>query len=349
MTDGGAERVAALWANGFLGRNHEVSVVVFDEHKPQTYSLNENIKLLTVVSHKKNRFLRVMQRVILLRQALKRIRPDVVIEVMPNWQRLIAMIGLRFIKISTEHNSFERPHNAEDKLEWFSKFWLNRLYDHVTVLTQADKDVIGNRLKHVTVLPNPLALEPVLAVPRKEKVVLAVGRKDDWHYKGFDNLISAWSQLSCKAVGWRLQIVGSSNRGGQEYLEHLCQKFGVTDSVEFQNYQRDIQPFYQQASIFVLSSRYEGFGLVLIEAMSQGCACIACDYKGRQSEILTAEVDGLTCEPDNVDALTKTLSKLMVNDNLREKLQTNAISRARAFTMDNIMNQWEKIINIHIR
>ena len=60
----------------------------------------------------------------------------------------------------------------------------------------------------------------------------------------------------------------------------------MEDSVEFLGFKKDVEKLYQDASIFVLSSRYEGFGLVLIEAMSQGCACIACDYKGRQREII---------------------------------------------------------------
>ena len=171
LTGGGSERVASLWANGFLSRGNEVRIITFDNKQPQTYELQEGIEVQSVVPHVGNRLFRVVERIIKLRRALKSYCPDVVIEVMPGWQHLVAMIGLKCVKISTEHNSFERPMDAEDKLEWFSKFWLNRLYDHVTVLTEADKKIIRNRLKNVTVLPNPLALVPVQSVPSKERVV----------------------------------------------------------------------------------------------------------------------------------------------------------------------------------
>ena len=266
------------------------------------------------------------------------------IDVQPTFDRIIARLGLGCYNISTEHNSFERPENAEHKLNWFRKYLQNQLYDHVTVLTQADKDVIGNSLKHVTVLPNPLALEPAQFVPTKGKIVLAVGRKDDWHCKGFDVLIKAWSLIVPDAKEWKLLIVGGSTCGGQAYLKRLCQEYGVVDCVDFHDYQSNIQQYYQQASIFVLSSRYEGFGLVLIEAMSQGCACVACDYKGRQSEIVTNGVDGVTCEPDNVEALANAIRLLIVNEERRVQLQSNAIKRAADFSLDNIMDRWEMIL-----
>ena len=345
LTGGGAERVAALWANGFLSRGNEVKIITFDNKQPQTYELQEGIEVQSVIPRLGTCLFRVAERIIKLRRTLKSNCPDIVIEVMPSWQHIVAMIGLKCILISTEHNSFERPHNAEHKLSWFSKYLLNSLYDHVTVLTQADKDVIGNRLKHVSVLPNPLALNPVLSIPAKEKFVLAVGRKDDWHYKGFDILIKAWALIVPNAKEWKLLLVGGSTRGGQAYLERLCQEYGVVGGVEFLDCQSNIQLYYQLASIFVLSSRYEGFGLVLIEAMSQGCACVACDYKGRQSEIVTNGVDGLTCEPDNVDALAQTVKVVISDEKLRAQLQLNAVKRSTDFNLGHIMDQWERIID----
>ena len=344
LTGGGAERVAALWANGFSERGHDVHVITFDDKSPQTYLLCDGIKTTSVVPCANNRLLRVAERIVRLRRTLKQVRPDVVIEVIPGWQRTVAMLGLGCRKISTEHDSFERPANAVHKLNCFKKFWWNKLYDHVTVLTQADKNVIGNGIKHVTVMPNPLALTPAKSVPRKDNIVLAVGRKDDWHYKGFDILIKAWAQVAMDAKEWKLEIVGSSPKGKQSYLEQLCRELNVEDSVEFPCYQENIQPYYEKASIFVLSSRYEGFGLVLIEAMSQGCACVACDYKGRQSEIVTNGVDGVTCEPDNVNALATTIKCLIADDEMRTLLQANAIRRAADFKLDRIMERWDEVL-----
>lgn len=347
LTGGGAERVAALWAKGFAERGHQVMVVVYNDLLPVSYALPRDVQLRRVVSHKSNGILRVLDRMWKLRRLLRQEKSELVIDVIPSLERILSRVGLGCYNISTEHDSFERPDNAEEKLEWFTKFYVNRLYDQVTVLTQADKDVIGRRLRHVTVMPNPLALELAPSVPPKEKIVLAVGRKDSWHYKGFDILIKAWSQISADAAGWRLQIVGGSDGSGQAILEGLCQECGVGDTVDFPEFQNDILPYYQRAGIFVLSSRYEGFGLVLIEAMSQGCACIACDYKGRQSEIISNGVDGVTCEPDNVDALAKALRLLINDEDKRRLLQENAIHRAADYKLDRIMERWERVINVN--
>ena len=179
LTGGGAERVAALWARGFVERGHQVMIVLFNNELPVSYALPNGVQLCSIVSHKPNGVFRVLERMWQLRRLLRQEKSDVVIDVIPTLERFISRMGLCCHNISTEHDSFERPKNAEVKLPWFRMFWLNRLYDHVTVLTQADKEVIGGRLKHVTVLPNPLALEPVRTVPYKEKIVLAVGRQSD--------------------------------------------------------------------------------------------------------------------------------------------------------------------------
>ena len=341
LTDGGAERVAAMWAEGFHKRGHEVSVVIFDDKSPITYNVPPGVTIRYVVTTSKNKILRAIQKASKLHKALKEISPDVIVDVIPTYWKRIAMLGTRGKKISTEHNSFERPDNAVAKYSKLQKIYLNRLYDQVTVLTQADKDVIGKQLNNVTVLPNPLALKPAKEIPPKKKMILAIGRIHAWHVKGFDILIKAWSEVASKVDGWKIQIVGDPKLGGLKYLQSLCEEYGVTGSVEFVGYQSDILPFYQEASIFVLSSRYEGFGLVLIEAMSQGCACVACDYKGRQKEIMLSEENGLICAPENVEALAKSMLSLIQDDEKRKEIGSNAIIRSHDFSIDNIMCKWD--------
>ena len=345
LTTGGAERVAAMWAEGFYKRGHEVSVVVFDDKSPITYKVPSDVTIRYVVTTSKNKLIRTIQKSFKLHKVLKETTPDIIIDVMPTFWKRVAMVGIKCRIISTEHNSFERPDDAVTKHSRLEKIYLNRLYDKITVLTQADKDVIGDQLKNVTVLPNPLALTPVKELPNKKKIILATGRLDAWHYKGFDILIKAWSKIANKADGWNLQIAGGAKKGGLKYLQGLCEEYNVTNSVEFLGYQSDILPFYQEASIFVLSSRYEGFGLVLIEAMSQGCACVACDYKGRQKEIITLEKQGLLCEPENIEALAKSMLSLIKDDEKRKEIGSNAIIRSHDFSLENIMKKWDSILD----
>ena len=105
----------------------------------------------------------------------------------------------------------------------------------------------------------------------------------------------------------------------------------------------DIKKEYEKAEIFVLSSRYEGFGMVLTEAMSQGCACIACDYKGRQREIIENDNQGVICPTDNEEEIAKAISNIISNRQYRQKLQENAILRSKYYELPNIMARWNDI------
>ena len=289
---GGAERVGVSLANGLADRGHQV-VIATDMNASGHYFPNENVKVAHFVANAKRSGLKWFLSIFALRKVFKIEKPDVVIGIMQlcSFISKMASIGMEIPVFMTEHYAFERPQGLS-KFERFSRYYLNRLYQGITVLTQADLTVIGNRLRNVYVLPNPLSLEVVTEIPQKEKVILAAGRLDAWHVKGFDVLIKAWEkivkseELIVNRYGWKLQIAGTGSEKSLNYLKGLCKEYGVEEYVEFLGFQKDIEKLYQKASIFVLSSRYEGFGLVLIEAMSQGCACIACDYKGRQKEIL---------------------------------------------------------------
>ena len=109
-------------------------------------------------------------------------------------------------------------------------------------------------------------------------------------------------------------------------------------------FKENIIDVYREAAIFVLSSRYEAFGLVLLEAMSQGCACIACDYKGRQHEIIRHENEGLLCMPEQVDDLVTKLNTVLTDIAYREKLQKNAIEASKRFLPNKIIDKWEKLL-----
>lgn len=344
LTGGGAERVAAMWATGFCQKAYEVTLILSDSKSPLTYNIPKQVSIQYAVSYKRSTYARNIERIMKMHQILRREKADVIIDVIPAFWKRLAMYGTSGKKISTEHNSFERPDNAEAKYPKLRKIHLNRLYDFVTVLTQADKDVIGNQLKNVIVLPNPLALDPVKELPPKKKVILAAGRLDIWHTKGLDILIKAWARIADQAEEWQLQIVGDSKKEGLKFLQDLCEECGISESVKFLGYQKNILPFYKDASIFVLSSRYEGFGLVLIEAMSQGCACVACDYKGRQKEIITLDNQGLTCEPENVEQLSKLILSLIKDDDKRREIGLNAIIRSQDFCISKIMEQWDIIL-----
>ena len=138
---------------------------------------------------------------------------------------------------------------------------------------------------------------------------------------------------------WTLRIAGG---GDKTPLEKICDELKISNRVELLGFV-DLKKQYESASIFVLSSRYEGFGMVLTEAMSQGCACIACDYKGRQREIITNDMQGIICSTDDEVSIANAIRRLIKDEVYRCELQKNAIERSKFYELPNIMNRWYEI------
>lgn len=310
LCHGGAERVAVSLANGFVTHGHQVSFFT-DLFEERTYLLDTSVKVYGLVSVSKPKMKKWWSSIWILHHYLKKEKPNILIGIMPLCSIIsrIAAVRTGIPVIATEHNSYERPDSAPMPfMSRLYKFLVCKYFKKVTVLTNADKKIIGNRLRNTVVMENPLALDPIGIQSPRKKTILASGRVDNWHYKGFDVLIRAFGKLneSSKATesrstfnsndiafkieseGWKLVIAGVwRSPKTRSYLDGIAKECGVMDKIEYTGFVEDMQTLYAESSIFVLSSRYEAFGLVLIEAMSQGCACIACDYKGRQREIMS--------------------------------------------------------------
>ena len=380
LSHGGAEQVGIMLANG-LHQHGNDTFILTDLNEPVVYQVDEKVPVYDFVGKKTNAFVKWVKAIKNIRRRLKQEKPDAVIGIMGlcTLVTYIACIGLRIPVVMTEHNSFERPATAPMPLSLkVFKFWINKIYKHITVLTEADKRVIGKKLKNIKVMPNPLLLKPVEVIPTKEKVVLSAGRVDSWHYKGFDILLKAWKSLQGlndddNTKSWWLKIAGAGKQESFEYLMNLFpdgewvfndnvhdddnrQKDWLWKSekyhIEFLGFQKDMESLYKKSEIFVLSSRYEGFGLVLIEAMSQGCAPIACDFKGRQREIIGdfskqgVEIceNGILCEPENAEKLARALEKMITDEDYRKRTQLKSVERSKYYSLDNCVNRWEKYL-----
>jgi glycosyltransferase involved in cell wall biosynthesis len=246
----------------------------------------------------------------------------------------------------TEHDAYERvPSEHLTKMQVFSKFYLDKIYRCVTILTEADRKYIGNRLKNVVVMPNPSTFPPYQGELHKEKILLAAGRISNWHYKGFDLLIEAWGEIAEKYPDWKLELAGDGAKEDFSYLKRLAAKYGVTNRMEFLGYRSDMLNLYQKAAIYVLSSRSEGLPMVIIEAMGQGCACVAVENFGRTKEMITREEEGLLCEMENPKALSSIMEKMITDENYRKEVQLNSIARSEYYSLDHVIGLWEKLLS----
>ena len=343
---GGAERVGVVLANGFVERGHEV-VVITDIHEEAVYQLHPEIKVVAFSKTKTNKYLKWSRALYNTRTALKREKPDVVIGIMQLCSLIsrIASIGFAIPVVMTEHSAFEWVESLPRP--WFLKFsrkYLNWIYPCVTVLTEPDKKIIGSRLKNVVVMHNPLTFEPINENSQREKLILAAGRLTDWRYKGWDTLIFSWARIAEKFPDWKIIIAGTGADSSKQYLLQLMREKHVENRIEFMGHCKNMQELYRKVPIFFLSSRSEGMPMVVLEAMSQGCACVATDFKGRTKEIIKSDDFGILCQPEDDAALAAGLEKMISNEEYRNQVQMNSIERSKDFLVPRIIQEWETLI-----
>lgn len=345
ISGGGAEKVTSLISGSLIKRGHKVSLMT-NLSKPFAYDFDNDIECVPLFKNDRewHSFLSIFYMIKNVRSNIKREKTDILIAVMPYmiFVAVVASIGLKTKVIASDHTTIDRPVNPHIR---FIRSFVYRFADAVTLLTQTDYNLLGKKLPQKVVIANPLAFPCIESVdnPRK-KIILAVGRLDVWKIKGFDILIEAWSKIACKYTDWTLEIAGDGTDSNKQYLKNLAEQLNVEKQVVFLGFKKDIDQVMRDCSIFVLSSRIEGFGMVLLEAMSQGCACVGFDCGGRQREIITSEKEGLLINSFSSSLLANNIEKLIANDEMRLHMAESAVVRARAFNLDTITDRWESLL-----
>ena len=361
---GGVERVLTLKANYFAENfGYDITIILTEgKDKPLFYPLSEKIKVLNLnigfeelwscsffrklyVYLKKQRKYKKA-----LTAELMRIHPDITISLLRRDINFINDIHDGSRKIGELHVNRANYRNFEANeanyfKNLFAKFWMLSLVsklkrlDTFVVLTEEDKQA-WPELKNVTVIPDPLSFTPTQQSPLTEKRVIAVGRYV--YQKGFDLLLQAWVKIEKQYLDWQLAIYGDGNRTPYEQqMKDLgidgirCHLNGPT---------ADIQQEYINSSIFAFSSRFEGFGMVLVEAMACGLPVISFDCPCGPKDIVKDNEDGLLIEKDNVDALANGLSRLMEKDTLRKSMANAGKENVKRFNIEHIAQQWKAVL-----
>ena len=215
--------------------------------------------------------------------------------------------------------------------------------DALVLLTQNDAEDWKSVAK-TFVIPNPISFFPKESAELVNKEVIMVGRYND--AKGYDYLIPAWEIVHQRHPDWILNIYGSGELRGQVIKwireKHLESSIMMNDPVD------NIMEKYLESSICVLSSRYEGFSLVILEAMSCGVPVVSFDCPYGPRNIIKNGEDGILIEPHNYQALVEGICQLIENKSLRMQLGINARKNVLRFSQDSIMEQWEKLFHIFI-
>lgn len=341
---GGAERVAVNLANGFANYGHQVWIIT-DIYQKASYPVDEKVKVLPLCRNTNSK-IRWLNSVAKIRDYAKEFHPDVIIGFMHLCSIIsrLAVVGMHIPVVMTIHHALA----SSFKFRHTYTYWLDRnmprFYSATTVLTIHDLNQITSARSKVFVMPNPLTFPICENIIGKEKVVLAAGRVSDWKIKGFDILIDAWAKVAPKYSEWTLNIAGAGAKEDFEVLKEEVQRQKIQNKIHFLGYRTDMLSLYRSASIFVLSSRTEGLPMVLIEAMSQGCAPVACENLGRTREIIQDDTQGLLFKTGDANSLAESLSEMIENAYYRHSVQMNVCDRAKYYDIINIVEHWNSLL-----
>ena len=348
---GGAERVAVDLANQWHIHGHDVIVVTQTDVSGDVYELNRHIERVALNTAGLSGVMANLRRLYVLRKAMQRYRPDIVLGMMTTASILsvIASTGLRTRVIATEHT-----HPPSQNL---SSFWLKlrrRTYPRAAKVVALTRDTASWIVNHVpgsdmAVIPNavhwPLAdSEPKVTPPSRNGRcrLLAVGRLHT--DKGFDILIDAFRDLAQVFPDWDLVILGEGAE--RERLQAQIDATGLADRISMPGRVGNMRQWYQACDIYVLSSRVEGLSNSLLEAMACGMPSVAFDCETGPREIIRPDIDGLLVTPvEDPQALAAALSGLMHDKQARKTLASRAVDVRDRFSMRRVLSLWQEVFN----
>lgn len=343
---GGAERVISRIAGAAVARGWKITVITFDAPgDPIFHPIDARVELIRLgLSPGGSGFARVVtsvRRLHALRRTFAEQRFDVVVSFLTkiNVLTLLAMPGGRIPVIASERNN---PDRQPAHPLWH--VMLRRLYPRaaaIVMLTERGKARLPIADKsRVKVIPNPI---PSLAFrPREQGTpqLVAVGRLSE--QKGFDLLIEAFGRIAARFPDWNLLIFGEGPE--RPRLEAMIAQHGLQDRAFLPGNTDRHGEWISAASVFVLSSRYEGFANVVGEAMQAGLPIVASDCDFGPADMIEPDVSGLLVPAEDVEQLAIALGEVMSCEAKRRQLGANASRRALLFDERTILDNWLDVI-----
>lgn len=283
-----------------------------------------------------------------LRQYLEREKADVVISLFPSESSFIPAIKDGSKKVLELHfNKFFRLQYKRggiigllDRFRTWQDERLVRKFDKFIVLTEEDKGYWGN-LRNIEAIPNAVRPTDGRMSDVTAKRVIAVGRLD--YQKGFDRLIKAWNIVAQEPTlkDWKLDIFGQGE--WQNMLEGMIRERNLQDRAHINRPTNTINEEYLSSSLIVMTSNYEGFGMVLVEAMSRGVPAVSFDCVCGPSDIISHGKNGLLVTNGDIEALAEAMKRIMLDGEYRKQLSLEAVKVVDKYSEEMVMHRWHDL------
>lgn len=336
----------------------EVSVVTTDQHqRPSFYPFPEKVRMTDLeINYSDDNDKGIWKKITSylckrkehkrkLTALLLKEKPDIVVSLYPSESSFIPDIKDGSKKVLELHfNKFFRIQYGRKGIIGLIDRWrtrqderIVRRFDKFVVLTNEDKGYWGG-LPNIEVIPNAAIHVSKNYSEVKNKRVIAVGRLD--YQKGFDRLIQAWKlvQHTGRFSDWKLDIFGQGE--WREMLQQMIDKQGLQNTVKINPPTNAILNEYVHSSLLVMSSNYEGFGMVLVEAMSCGVPVISFDCKCGPKDIIQPGINGLLVPNGDIQAFADAMMKVMEDEAYRKMLSLNARKVVDTYSEQAVMSQW---------
>ena len=348
ITDsGGISRVLSLKTN-YLVNNLDYDVCILsvnDCRSKYFYDFDPAIKWYNV-QQSKNVFLFLRDYFSLIKKTIFFEKPDVIVIC----DAVLWMFIPWFIKISIpivfethfsiffkkeEYNSFYRKLRRKSIVFWRKKT-INKFSYSVFETQEGCKEWGVNNSQ---VIANPLSFAVKNKASLVNKKAMAVCMNP--YVKGLDRLLLVWSKIIKKNPDWILDIYGKWD-DNTTFLE-MANDLKLSNNINFLPPTTDIQTSYNQSSVFLMTSRTEAFGMVLIEAMASGVSCVAYDCPSGPRAIIEEGVNGFLIKEGDIDSFVQKLESVIEDKNLRIRMGTNAQDSIKKYNIDSIMKEWDKL------
>lgn len=343
---GGTEHVVSLVANHWVRLGCTVTLITLESPDARPYYAFDpriSIDRLGLPSQRASQLRAgwlVIKRIHRLRSAIRRSRPDFVLSFLTrtNVLTLLATIGLPLpVIVSERNNPALQPFGPLWK--WLQLCLYPRAFGLVT-MTKGALDYFPSEVRHRGwVIANAVDLPIGWQNRRGNNILTAVGRLT--RQKGFDLLLEAFAKIASKHPEWKLVIWGEGD--DRKELEALRDALGLRDRVELPGVTERPGLWVETADVFVLSSRYEGWGIALLEAMAAGVPVVSFACEWGPTDMVKHGEDGILVSSGDVNALADALANVLGDGALRTRLAVNAEANAKKFSSEHILSQWDAV------
>ena len=363
-TQGGTARIITEKAN-LLATLHGYDITIITcrqrKNEPNTYALSEEIEQvyldIPLSSHYKYRYLKRLWIkwsvnklfVKTVSETVNRIDPDIIIGIIQCQADIISRIRCRAKKIIECHEArnytlsgfglnqsfISRINLSIIRYRYFRA--IERYADAIVTLTEKDK-LLWKKAKHVVVIPNFSTMNVTKFSNSTNKRIIAVGRLE-WE-KGYSRLLEIWKIVFSKHPDWQLDIFGSGTL--QPVLEILIKRNNIKN-LSVHNFTKNISIEYSNTSICAVTSFFEGFSLVLLEAMKHGVPCVAFDCPFGPGSIIQDSLNGFLVHDGDIRLFAERLCLLIEDTKMRKAFSKEAIIRANYFNKEAVLETWKTL------